>query len=46
MDGINIDTSYNDIATLYLVTGDGEMEVLKELLKNKANIEIAPEKNF
>jgi len=42
MDGIDIDISYNDITTLYLATGDGEVEVLKKLLKHKVNIGIAP----
>ena len=43
MDGIDVDASYNGMTTLYLATGDGEVEVLKELLKHKVNIEIAPE---
>ena len=43
MDGIDVDTSYNGITTLYLATGYGEVEVLKEPLKHKVNIEIAPE---
>lgn len=42
MDGIDVDASYNGMATLYLATGDGEVEVLKELLKHKVNVEIAP----
>ena len=40
VDGIDVDTSYNSITTLYLAMGDGEVEILKEFLEHKVNIEI------
>ena len=42
VDGIDVDTSYNSITTLYLAMGDGEVEILKEFLEHKVNIEIDP----